>query len=64
MKLFFKFYSMWEWPNPVVIEKKEDKENRDWNIEENWNPLTSIKDSSEFMPIISPSIDGKATNTG
>eukprot|EP00347_Sterkiella_histriomuscorum_P001510 403371755 len=62
---FFKFYSSWEWPNPIILDQGfYDQENLlnpngqqvKMNVKKIWNPISCIGDSQHLMPIISPQI--------
>ncbi|CDW78766.1 poly polymerase papa [Stylonychia lemnae] len=73
---FFKFYSKWEWPNPIIIDShydEYDQENQHMlsnftqlklNDKKLWNPISSVTDSQHLMPILTPKIKqiGKITN--
>jgi poly(A) polymerase Pap1 len=55
---FFKFYSKWEWPNPInLITYATKRINNGINEQKKtWNPISSVADSQHLMPIISPEI--------
>lgn len=57
---FFKFYSKWEWPNPInLLTNNEAAPIRGPSeMRKNWNPISSVSDSQHLMPIITPELPG------
>lgn len=53
---FFTIFSMWRWPNPVILRDFEDLQLKDaeGRLLPVWNPKTNFKDSTHIMPIITP----------
>ncbi|XP_055006487.1 poly(A) polymerase beta-like [Boleophthalmus pectinirostris] len=48
---FFKVYSMWEWPNPILLRIPEERK-LSFPV---WNPNVNMSDRFHLMPIITPS---------
>ncbi|KAM7395732.1 hypothetical protein PAMA_007147 [Pampus argenteus] len=48
---FFKVYSNWEWPIPILLKEIKDCY---FNLPV-WNPMVNVSDRSHLMPIITPS---------
>jgi poly(A) polymerase len=57
---FFKLFSKWEWPNPIMLQQPYETPSV-----LNWNPIASVNDSHHFMPILTPidPLTGYQTNT-
>jgi poly(A) polymerase Pap1 len=53
---FFKFYSKWEWPNPINLMNCPQNFLKNEGPKKSWNPITSSQDSQHLMPIITPEI--------
>lgn len=53
---FFEVFSMWQWPNPVMLRSFEDLQMQDTEGRPLpvWNSLTNFKDALHIMPIITP----------
>ena len=50
---FFKLYSQWEWPRPIMLTAVEDVETDGGHLP-SWNPKFSPADRLHIMPIITP----------
>ncbi|KAI4351064.1 hypothetical protein L6164_005449 [Bauhinia variegata] len=48
---FFKVYSQWKWPNPVMLGPIKDHR---YMVLPVWNPRRNLKDGKHLMPIIAP----------
>lgn len=58
---FFKFYSKWEWPNPINLLMNNEATQIKGQLSlaesrKNWNPISSVSDSQHLMPIITPEL--------
>ena len=53
---FFSVFSIWRWPNPVLLRSFEDLQltYTDGKYLSVWNPKTNYKDALHIMPIITP----------
>ena len=56
LRMFFRVFSHWHWPQPIMMRDCEDMEfkNSDGRYLQVWNPKTVYKDSLHLMPIITP----------
>jgi len=48
---FFRVYSQWKWPNPILLDKIEDDGPLSKKV---WNPRINHRDRSHLLPIITP----------
>jgi poly(A) polymerase len=57
VKKFFLMYTMWRWPNPILLTRIEDRSplDNDGRYIPVWNPKVNPKDGQHIMPIITPS---------
>lgn len=56
VRKFFEMYSIWKWPNPVMLRAMEDLQlgDTDGRYMPVWNAQTNYKDALHIMPIITP----------
>eukprot|EP00127_Corallochytrium_limacisporum_P001647 Clim_evm5s74 gene=Clim_evmTU5s74 len=48
---FFRVYSMWKWPTPVLLKEIEMHHELNYTV---WNPKVNRRDAQHLMPVITP----------
>lgn len=51
---FFRVYSQWCWPNPIMLTKVEERRVGDLQYHQVWNPKINPRDKAQIMPILTP----------
>jgi poly(A) polymerase len=57
LRIFFKFFSTWKWPRPVMLGYNDDKNKNPYDVAGGmrpWDPKTNPRDARHVMPIITP----------